>query len=85
MNLTFVDCCDKSFIKLVLKNVIKLAKGSLNNNFQDSFNKFLSQQLTHDKPYMSITKAYGQMKSIMVLIFSLLIRPVNTLPNNSDF
>ena len=29
-NLTFVDCCDKIFIKLALKNVIKLAKGSLN-------------------------------------------------------
>ena len=37
-NLTFVDCWDKIFIKLVLKNVIKLAKGSLNNIFQDSVN-----------------------------------------------
>ena len=30
-----------------------LAKGSLNNIFQDSFDKILSQQLTHDKLYIS--------------------------------
>ena len=48
-NLTFVDCCDKFLIKLVLKNVIKLAKSSLKIIFQDSFNKILSQQLTHDR------------------------------------
>ena len=42
-----------NFIKLVLKNVIKLAKGSLNNIFQDSFNIILSQQFTHDRSYMS--------------------------------
>ena len=53
MNLTFVDCCNKNFIKLVLKNVIKLSKGSLNNIFQDPFNKILSQQLTHDTFYIS--------------------------------
>ena len=53
-NLIFVECCDKIFIKLVLKNVIKLAKSSLNNTFQDSFNKILSQQLTHDRSYMSL-------------------------------
>ena len=35
-NLPFVDCCDKIFIKLVLKKVIKLAKSSLNDIFQDS-------------------------------------------------
>ena len=29
-----------------------LAKGSLNNIFQDSFNKILSQQLTHDRSYI---------------------------------
>ena len=28
---------------------MKLAKGSFNNIFQDSFNKILSQQLTHDR------------------------------------
>ena len=37
-----------------MKNVdIKLDKGSLNNIFQDSFNKILSQQLTHDRSYIS--------------------------------
>ena len=40
-------------MKPVLKNVIKLAKGSLNNIFQDSFNIILSQQLTHDRSYVS--------------------------------
>ena len=40
-------------IKLVLKNVIKLAKGSLNSISQDSFNKILTQQLTHDRSYIS--------------------------------
>ena len=39
--LTFVDCCDK-----ILLNSFK---GSLTNIFQDSFNKILSQQLTHDR------------------------------------
>ena len=29
------------------------AKDSLNNIFQDSFNKILSQQLTHDRSYIS--------------------------------
>ena len=57
-NLTFVDYWDKFFIKLVLKNVIKLAKGSLNNIFQDSFNKISSQQLTHDRSYMSQQLTY---------------------------
>ena len=33
-----------------MKNVIKLAK--LNNIFQNSFNKILSQQLNHDRSYM---------------------------------
>ena len=50
-NLTFVDRWDK-IIQLVLKSVIKLAKGSLNNIFQDSFNMILSQQFTHDRSYM---------------------------------
>ena len=49
-NPAFVDFYNK--ILFVLKNVIKLAKGSLNNNFQDSFNKISSQQLTHDKSNM---------------------------------
>ena len=37
----------------MLKNIIKLAKGLLNNIFQDSFNIILSQQLTHDRSYIS--------------------------------
>ena len=51
-NLTFIDCWDEIY-SLILKNVINLAKGSLNNIFQNSFNKILSQQLTHDRPYIS--------------------------------
>ena len=54
-NLTLVDSWDKNYTKLVLKKVIKLAKGSLNNIFQDSFNIILSQQLTHDRSYISET------------------------------
>ena len=34
-------------------------KGSLNNILQDSFNKILSQQLTHDRSY------YTQQKKVM--------------------
>ena len=37
----------------MLKNIIKLAKDLLNNIFQDSFNIILSQQLTHDRSYIS--------------------------------
>ena len=40
------------FIKLILKSIVNLAKGSLNNTFQDSFDKILSQQLTHDRSYI---------------------------------
>ena len=32
-----------------MKNVIKGAKGSLNNIFQDSFNKISFHRLTHDR------------------------------------
>ena len=39
-NLTFVDCCDIFFLKLVLKNVMKLAKGSLHNIFKTRLIKF---------------------------------------------
>ena len=51
--MTFVDCCNKILLNSSRKNVIELAKGSLNNFFQDSFNEILSQQLTHDRSYMS--------------------------------
>ena len=36
----------------VLKNVIETAKGMLNNIFQSSFNKILSQPLNHYRSYM---------------------------------
>ena len=60
----WIQLCDKkepdirwllwwNFIKVILKNVIILAKGSLNNIFQDSFNKILFQQFTHDRSYIS--------------------------------
>ena len=52
-DLTFVDCWDKIILNFVLKNVIDLAKGSLNNIFQDSFNIILSQQLTHNRSDIS--------------------------------
>ena len=44
------------FIKLVLKNVIKLAKGLVNNILHDLFNKILSRQLTHDRSYICAKK-----------------------------
>ena len=50
-NLTFLTV-RINYIKLVLKNVIKLAKGSL-NIFQDLSNIILSQQFTHDRSYIS--------------------------------
>ena len=40
-NLTFVEYCDKILSNSSWKNVIKLAKGSLDNIFQDSFNNIL--------------------------------------------
>ena len=40
-NLTFVDCTDKIFIKIVLENYIRLAKALLNNILQDLINKIL--------------------------------------------
>ena len=40
---------------------MKLAKGALNNIFQDSFNKNSSQQLTHDRPYVAHILVQWQM------------------------
>ena len=37
-----------------IKVFIKLVKGSFNNLFQDSFNRILSQQFTHDRSYSYI-------------------------------
>ena len=48
--------CD---IKLALKNLIKLAKGSLDNIFQDSFNEIVSQQLTQNRSYIYPRKVGG--------------------------
>ena len=50
-NMTFIDCYDKILLNESWKNVIKLAKGS-HYIFQDSFNKILSQQWTHDWSYI---------------------------------
>ena len=57
----------KKNIKLVLKNIIKLAKGLHNNIFQDSFDKILFQQLTHDRSYIS-----HSVQIIWLKIFSIL-------------
>ena len=47
---------DPIYIKLVQKNIIKLAKSWLFNICQDSFDKILSQQLTPDRSYMGYLK-----------------------------
>ena len=51
---TILKSCIREWVKLVLKNVIKLAKDSLNNIFQNSFNTILSQQLSHVTSYISV-------------------------------
>ena len=44
----------KKIVQLILKNVIKLAKGSLYKIFQDSFNKFyFNSKLMTDPIYLS--------------------------------
>ena len=49
----WIQFCDKK------KNIIKLAKGLINDIFQDLFNKILFQQLTHDRFYISgMTNVY---------------------------
>ena len=58
-NLTFVDCWDKMILNSSWKNVIKRAF----NIFQDSFNKILSQQLTHDRSYISHEPILGSSTS----------------------
>ena len=68
-NLTFVEK-SRNYIKLVLKNVIKLAKGSLNKNFQDSFNIILSQQLTRDRSYISYVQYFICLKMLTQNLFS---------------
>ena len=68
-NRTFVDCCDKILSNSSWKNVIKLAKGSFNNIFQDSFNKTLSEQLTHDRSYISHNYIYPQNPPHRIIIY----------------
>ena len=46
--------CGNFFYQTRPKNVIKLAKGSLNNIFQDSFTKISSHQLTCDRSYICV-------------------------------
>ena len=53
-NLTFVDFCDKNLLNSSFKMLFKPAKGSVNNIFQDSFDKMLSQLFTRDRSYISI-------------------------------
>ena len=52
-SLALVDFWGKILLNLSWKKLIKLAKGPLSNIFQDWFNKILSQQLTHDRSYIS--------------------------------
>ena len=58
-----VNCSEKKIIKLKLKNVNKIAKSSLNNIFQDSSIKILSQKLTHDRSCISPYLELCRMKS----------------------
>ena len=65
-----------TFIKLALKDIIKFTKGSRNNIFQDSFNKILYQQLTHDRSYISVIHLprkslhnYGSINTIQLCYF----------------
>ena len=78
-NLTFFDCCDEIFIKLILKKDIKLATGSLNNIFQDLFNKILCQQSTHDRSYMSVVTmcSEGFLSKLRIVC-----KRVNPFPND---
>ena len=63
-------------MKLVLKNIIKLAKDALNIIFQDSFNKILSQQITHDRSYISLDNV------ISLHEFSRLVTSIFSFPHN---
>ena len=72
-NLTFFDCCYKVLLNSSWKTVIKLAKGSLNNIFQDSFNEILSQQLTHDRFYMSVEMRWNLLFRFSTFYFCSII------------
>ena len=63
-NMTFVNCYDKILLSSSWKKVIKLTTCSLNNIIQDSFSKVLSEQLTHDRSYISHNSFVCLTKSI---------------------
>ena len=69
-NLRFVDCCDKI--------VSNSSFGELNNSFQDSFNKILSQQLIHDRSCISVIVNYKLPE--LLPLFSLSSCPKYILP-----
>ena len=56
------------------KGLSKPSKGSLNNTFQDSVNKILSQQLTYDRSYIYLIK-----KKKMALIGQFCSKPITRL------
>ena len=49
--------------------ILLIAKGSLNNIFQDSFNKILSQQLTHDRSYIYVMRKHTNIYNISLFVF----------------
>ena len=61
---------------------IKLAKDSLNNIFQDSFNIILSEQLTHDRFYISLS--YGYRINTVHRIIELSSNLFNPLPDDKS-
>ena len=71
-----------------------LAKGSLNNVFQDSFNTISSLQLTHDRSYISqlwnsliggfATCNFGPCDVKMDVISSTLLKSLHILNGASD-
>ena len=79
-SIRWVQLCDKTNLipgsgcQLVLKNVIKLAKGSLNNIFQDSFNKVLSQQ-----SILSVSSSSGLLLSRFVIDVIFVITMIVTI------
>ena len=58
-------------------------EGSLNNIFQDSFNKVLSQQLTHDRSYTSICQPERPVQADKDRCSSYSM--INSLPNDNIF
>ena len=76
---------------------MQTTKGSLNNIFQDLFNKVLSQKLTHDRFYISHNVAdepkcflvYPSFKSILLFQhpapnLQLIVKGAMTMPKNGN-